>query len=178
MANEKFFTVSITYTASNDIFNAKVQKSNIVTAAAIPGITANEMPGEYVGPSKAYLYAADSATLPQYLKEKLGTITAHAATTEEPVTPAYNEYTDADVSYLTSSQLRWPKSVTNSIINILEAYRTPQIPVFRAWQTFKLAIAGGSMQFVTDSAAEAQFYVEAGKALANYGFEVTATPSN
>ena len=169
------FTVAITYTPSSDIFNAKVQKSNIVTSAAIPGITANEMPGEYVGPSKAYLYAEDSATLPQYLTEKLGTITAHAAATSENV--SYNTFTDAGLSLLTSSQLRWPKSVTNSIINILEAYRTPQIPVYRAWQTFKLAIAGGTMQFVTDSAAEADFYAEAGKALANYGFTVEVTPS-
>lgn len=170
------FTVAITYTPSSDIFNAKVQKSNIVTAAAIPGITATEMPGEYVGPSKAYLYAADSATMPQYLTEKLGTITAHAADPEHD-TPAYNEYTDAGLSLLTSSQLRWPKSVTNSIINILEAYRVPQVPVFRAWQTFKFAITGGTMQFVTDSAAEADFYAEAGKALANYGFTVEVTPS-
>ena len=156
------YTVTITYTPANDIFNAKVQKSNIVTAAAIPGITANEMPGEYVGPSKAYLYAADSATAPQYLKENL-------------VNNA--DLSDAGLSLLTSSQLRWPKSVTNSIINILEAYRTPQIPAYRAWQTFKLAIAGGEMEFAVETNAEAQFYVEAGKALAKYGFEVTATPS-
>lgn len=156
------YTVTITYTAANDIFNSKVQKSNIVTAAAIPGITANEMPGEYVGPSKAYLYAADSATAPAYLKENL-------------VNNA--DLSDAGLSLLTSSQLRWPKSVTNSIINILEAYRTPQIPVYRAWQTFKLAIAGGEMEFAVETNAEAQFYVEAGKALAKYGFEVEATPS-
>ena len=156
------YTVTITYTAANDIFNAKVQKSNIVTAAAIPGITANEMPGEYVGPSKAYLYAADSATAPAYLKENL-------------VKNA--DLSDAGLSLLTSSQLRWPKSITNSIINILEAYRTPQIPVYRAWQTFKLAIAGGEMEFAVETNAEAQFYVEAGKALAKYGFEVEATPS-
>ena len=156
------YTVTITYTPANDIFNAKVQKSNIVTPAAIPGITANEMPGEYVGPSKAYLYAADSATAPQYLKENL-------------VNNA--DLSDAGLTLLTSAQKRWPKSVTNSIINILEAYRTPQIPVYRAWQTFKLAIAGGTMKFVTDSAAEADFYAEAGKALANYGFTVEVTPS-
>lgn len=156
------YTVTITYTAANDIFNAKVQKSNIVTAAAIPGITANEMPGEYVGPSKAYLYAADSATTPQYLKENL---------------VKNSDLSDAGLSLLTSSQLRWPKSVTNSIINILEAYRTPQIPVYRAWQTFKLAVAGGEMEFAVETNAEAQFYVEAGKALAKYGFEVEATPS-
>ena len=156
------YTVTITYTAANDIFNAKVQKSNIVTAAAIPGITANEMPGEYVGPSKVYLYAPDSATAPAYLKENLVN---------------NSDLSDAGLSLLTSSQLRWPKSVTNSIINILEAYRTPQIPVYRAWQTFKLAIAGGEMEFAVETNAEAQFYVEAGKALAKYGFEVEATPS-
>lgn len=146
------YTVTITYTPAKDIFNAKVQKSNIVTPAAIPGITANEMPGEYVGPSKAYLYAADSATEPQYLKENF-------ATTSD--------------SYLTSSQLRWPKSVTNSIINILEAYRTPQVPVARAWQTIKLAIAGGQYAFAVESGADAAFYEEAGKALKNYGITVS-----
>ena len=36
------YTVKIEYIESKDIFNAKVQKSNIVTAAAIPGITATE----------------------------------------------------------------------------------------------------------------------------------------
>lgn len=146
------YTVTITYTPANDIFNAKVQKSNIVTPAAIPGITATEMPGEYVGPSKAYLYAADSATEPQYLKENF-------ATTSD--------------SYLTSSQLRWPKSVTNSIINILEAYRTPQVPVARAWQTIKLAIAGGQYAFAVESGADAAFYEDAGKALKNYGITVS-----
>lgn len=166
------FTVTITYTPADDIFNAKVQKSNIVTPAAIPGITANEMPGEYVGPSKAYLYAADSATLPQYIKEKLGTVTAHAATTD-PAAPAYNEYTDAGLSYLTSSQLRWPKSVTNSIISILEAYRTPQVPVARAWQTIKLAITGGTYTFAVESEEAAWFYRELNTDLAKYGISVT-----
>ena len=148
------YTVTISYTPANDIFNAKVQKSNIVTPAAIPGLSATEMPGEYVGPSKAYLYAADSATVPQYLKENF-------ATTND--------------SYLTSSQLRWPKSVTNSIMNILTAYRIPQIPVYRAWQTFKFAIEGTGehpYEFAVSTLAEAQFYADAGKALANYGFEV------
>ena len=171
------YTVKIEHIESKDIFNAKVQKSNIVTAAAIPGITATEMPGEYVGPSKAYLYAADSATRPQYLTENLVT-----GANIDPKNPgeghtAADAMADAGLSLLTSSQLRWPKSVTNSIINILEAYRTPQIPVYRAWQTFKLAIAGGTMQFATDSSAEAYFYGEAGKALENYGFKVTVTPN-
>lgn len=152
------YTVTITYTPANDIFNAKVQKSNIVTAAAIPGITANEMPGEYVGPSKAYLYAADSATTPQYLKENL-------------VNNA--DLSDAGLTLLTSAQKRWPKSVTNSIINILEAYRTPQVPVARAWQTIKLAIAGGQYAFAVESGADAAFYEEAGKALKNYGITVS-----
>jgi len=155
------YTITIVYSAEDDIFNSKVQKSNIVTAAAIPGITANEMPGEYVGPSKAYLYAADSATTPQYLKENL-------------VNNA--DLSDAGLSLLTSSQLRWPKSITNSIINILEAYRTPQVPVYRAWQTIKLAIAGGTTTFAVDTFEAAQFYVDAGKALAKYGITITAAP--
>lgn len=162
MAASEKFSVTISYTESKDIFNAKVQKSNIVTAAAIPGITANEMPGEYVGPSKAYLYAADTATTPQYLKENL-------------VNNA--DLSDAGLTLLTSAQKRWPKSVTNSIINILEAYRVPQVPMYRAWQTFKFAITGQTYEFIVDSLEAAQFYVEAGKALAKYGFEVTATPS-
>ena len=167
------YTVTITYTPANDIFNAKVQKSNIVTAAAIPGITANEMPGEYVGPSKAYLYAADSATLPQYIKEKLGKITVGTGSHGDPATEySYNNYADAELSYLTSSQLRWPKSVTNSIINILEAYRVPQVPVHRAWQTIKLAIAGGETEFAVETFEAAQFYADAGKALAKYGITV------
>ena len=161
------YTVTITYTAANDIFNAKVQKSNIVTAAAIPGITATEMPGEYVGPSKAYLYAADSATVPQYLKENFN-VTGTAG--DEALT-------DVSLSYLTSSQLRWPKSVTNSIINILEAYRVPQVPVYRAWQTFKFAITGGELEFAVETAEAATFYLDAGKALAKYGFTVATTPS-
>lgn len=152
------YSVTITYVAANDIFNIKKQSSNIVSAAPIPGVTANEMPGEYQGPSKPYLYAADNATAPQYLKENLVN---------------NSDLSDAGLSLLTSSQLRWPKSVTNSIINILEAYRTPQIPVYRAWQTFKMAIEGGSNTFEVPSMAEASFYEEAGKALTKYGFAVT-----
>lgn len=169
------YSVTITYTAANDIFNAKVQKSNIVTAAAIPGITANEMPGEYVGPSKAYLYAADAATRPQYLTENLVT-----GANIDPKNPgeehtAADAMADAGLSLLTSSQLRWPKSVTNSIINILEAYRTPQVPVARAWQTIKLAITGGSYTFAVESEAAAFFYKELNTDLAKYGIAVTVS---
>ena len=71
------------------------------------------------------------------------------------------------------SQKRWPKSVTNSIMNILEAYRVPQVPMYRAWQTFKFAITGQTYEFIVDSAEAASFYAEAGNALANYGFTVT-----
>lgn len=155
------YKVTIVYNPDADIFNAKVQKSNIVTPAAIPGITANEMPGEYVGPSKAYLYAADSATAPQYLKENLA-VNSNGAIGA-----------DANLSLLTSSQLRWPKSVTNSIMNILEAYRTPQVPVYRAWQTIKLAITGGTYEFAVDTYEAAQFYKELNDDLANYGITVT-----
>lgn len=157
------YTISITYSPANDIFLAKNQTSNIVTAAPIPGITANEMPGEYDGPSKPYLYAPDEATTPKFLKEKLFAGTGEASA-----------YTDANLHYFTSSQLRWPKSVTNSMINILEAYRTPQIPVYRAWQSFKMAIEGGTTKFKVDTYAQASFYVEAGKALKDYGFTVTS----
>ena len=172
------FTVTITYTPVNDIFNAKAQKSNIVTAAAIPGITANEMPGEYVGPSKAYLYAADSATRPQYLTENLVT-----GANIDPKNPgeghtAADAMADAGLSLLTSSQLRWPKSVTNSIINILEAYRTPQVPVARAWQTIKLAITGGTYTFAVKDEADAFFYKELNNSLAKYGISTEVTITN
>ena len=153
------YTITITYTKADDIFNAKAQASNIVTAAPIPGVTANEMPGEYFGPSKAYIYAPDEATAPAYIKENLVN---------------NGDLTDAELSLLTSAQLRWPKSVTNAITSILEAYKTPQVPVYRAWQTIKLAIEGGSNTFSVASFAESEFYVEAGKALNKFGITITS----
>ena len=153
------YKITITYTKANDIFNAKAQTSNIVTAAPIPGVSANEMPGEYFGPSKAYIYAPDNATAPAYIKENL-------------VNNA--DLSDAQLSLLTSAQLRWPTSVTNAITAILEAYKTPQVPVYRAWQTIKLAIEGGSTEFSVATFAESEFYVEAGKALAKFGITVAS----
>jgi len=153
------YNITITYTKADDIFNAKAQSSNIVTAAPIPGVTANEMPGEYFGPSKAYIYAPDSATAPAYIKENL-------------VNNA--DLSDAQLSLLTSAQLRWPTSVTNAITAILDAYKTPQVPVYRAWQTIKLAIEGGSNTFSVATFAESEFYVEAGKALKNFGIAITS----
>ena len=157
------YQITITYSPANDKFLTKNQGPNIVTAAPIPGLTATEMPGEYDGPSKPYLYAPDGATTPKFLKEKLYAGTGEASA-----------YTDANLHYFTSAQLRWPKAVTNSLINILEAYRTPQIPVYRAWQTFKMAIEGGTYTFDVDTFAQAQFYAEAGRALTDYGFTVTS----
>lgn len=153
------YNITITYTKADDIFNAKAQASNIVTAAPIPGVSANEMPGEYFGPSKAYIYAPDSATAPAYIKENLVN---------------NGDLSDAELSLLTSAQLRWPKSVTNAITAILEAYKTPQVPVYRAWQTIKLAIEGGETTFSVATFAESEFYVEAGKALAKFGITVAS----
>jgi hypothetical protein len=79
-------------------------------------------------------------------------------------------------SYGTASQRRWPTTVTDNIKSIIEAYKTPQVPVYRAWQSFKLAIDGSTpYTFEAASAAEADFYVNAGKALVNYGITVTST---
>ena len=84
-------------------------------------------------------------------------------------------------SYGTASQRRWPTTVTDNISSILEAYATPQVPVYRAWQTFKLAIDGGTpYEFSVASFAEAEFYREAGTALGKFGISVTvaeATPA-
>lgn len=84
-------------------------------------------------------------------------------------------------SYGTASQRRWPTAVTDNISSILEAYATPQVPVYRAWQTFKLAIDGGTpYEFSVASFAEAEFYREAGTALGKFGISVTvaeATPA-
>ena len=157
------YTITITYSPANDKFLTKNQGSNVVTAAPIPGLTATEMPGEYDGPSKPYLYAPDKATTAKFLKEKLFAGTGEA-----------KEYTEANMHFFTSSQLRWPKSVTNSMINILEAYRTPQIPVYRAWQSFKMAIEGGTYKFDVDTFAQSQFYAETGKALTDFGFTVAS----
>lgn len=156
------FTVTITYTAANDIYNMEKQGSNIKTVAPIPGLTSHTKPGTFDGPSKQYLYAADDATAPEYLKENLvknedGTITEMA-----------------NVSLLTSSQKRWPKSVAMSLMNILEAYLIPQISIYRAWQTFKMTADhdGVSNSFEVDTLAEASFYKDAGAALKDYGFTV------
>ena len=62
------------------------------------------------------------------------------------------------------------------LMNILQAYLIPQIPIYRAWQTFKMTadLDGASNSFDVDTAAEASFYVQAGAALKDFGFEVTS----
>ena len=158
------FTVTITYTAANDIFNMDKQTPNVKTVAPIPGLSSSTVPGKWRGPSKEYLFAADDATAPEYLKENLFTNSNGAITGI------------ANLSLLTSSQKRWPESVAMDLLNILQAYLIPQIPIYRAWQTFKMTadLDGTTNTFDVDTAAEASFYVQAGAALKDYGFTVTS----
>lgn len=153
------YTVTITYTAANDLLNAKKAEGGVVTPAPIAATPKN-------APSDAYIYAPTGSTTPIYNQETVITTTATGA-------PTTNTYTT--LGYNTSGQRRWPKG-SNSIIAILEAYATPQVPVYRAWQTFKLAIEGGSTVFTVETFAESEFYREAGKALNNYGITVVTEP--
>lgn len=157
------YSVTITYTAAKDIYNMDKQVSNIKSVTPIPGLSSSSMPGSWDGPSKEYLYAKDDATAPEYIKEKLFTQDTDGKLSRI-----------ADLSMLTSSQKRWPKSVAMSLLNILEAYLIPQIPIYRAWQTFKLTAEydGVTNTFDVDTLAEASFYKDAGAALADYGFTV------
>lgn len=157
------YTVTITYTAANDIYNMNKQTPNIKSVAPIPGLSSNSTPGTWGSPSDKYLYAPDDATAPVYNKENLFTNSSGALTAI------------ANLSLLTSSQLRWPKSATASMMNILEAYLIPQIPVYRAWQTFKMTASqdGTTNTFEVETLAEASFYKDAGEALKDYGFTVS-----
>lgn len=161
------YTVTITYTAAKDIYNIDKQTPNLKTVAPIPGLSSSTMPGKWKGPSKEYLYAADGATAPEYLKENL-------------YENSSNTLTPANLSLLTSSQKRWPESTAMDLMNILQAYLIPQIPIYRAWQTFKMTadLDGASNSFDVDTAAEASFYVQAGAALKDYGFEVTSAAAD
>lgn len=162
------YNVTITYTAADDIYNQSKQTTNIKTVAPIPGLTASTTPGSWDGASKPYIYASDDATAPEYNKENLFTNSSGAVTGI------------ANLSLLTSSQKRWPKSVAMDLMNILEAYLIPQIPIYRAWQTFKMTaeLDGATNTFAVDTLAEASFYVQAGAALKNYGFTVTSAAAN
>lgn len=161
------YTVTITYTAAKDIYNIDKQTPNLKTVAPIPGLSSSTTPGKWKGPSKEYLYAADGATAPEYLKENL-------------YENSSNTLTPANLSLLTSSQKRWPESTAMDLMNILQAYLIPQIPIYRAWQTFKMTadLDGASNSFDVDTAAEASFYVQAGAALKDYGFEVTSAAAD
>lgn len=153
------YTVTITYTPANDILNAKSEPQGIVSAVSIPGLTRQP------APSDQYIYAPANAAKAVYNAENVSTIDANGNIA------AVDKY--KDLTYLTSGQKRWAKAVTDAIYKIIEAYATPQVPVYRAWQTFKLAIAGGSISFETANYAEADFYKDAGKALTLYGIAVT-----
>lgn len=151
-----YAAITITYTPADDILNAKKEQDGVVTPAPIAKTPTT-------APSDAYIYAPAGSTTPIYNQETI-------ITTADGAAVAANAY--ATAAYNTSGQRRWPRG-TNSIIAILEAYATPQVPVYRAWQTFKLAIEGGSTTFTVDTFAESEFYREAGKALNNYGITVT-----
>ena len=159
------YTVTITYTAANDIYNIDKQTPNLKTVAPIPGLSSSTMPGKWKGPSKEYLYADDDATAPEYLKENLFNQNGSGVLAS-----------NANLSLLTSSQKRWPESTAMDLMNILQAYLIPQIPIYRAWQTFKMTadLDGASNSFDVTTAAEASFYVQAGTALKDYGFKVTS----
>lgn len=162
------YNVTITYTAANDIYNMDKQTPNVKTVAPIPGLSSSTMPGKWQGASKPYIYAADDATAPEYNKENLFTNSDGAITGI------------ANLSLLTSAQKRWPQSVAMDLMNILEAYLIPQIPIYRAWQTFKMTaeLDGVTNTFEVDTQAEASFYVQAGAALKDYGFTVTSEAAN
>ena len=162
------YTVTITYKAANDIYNMQNQELNVKTVAPIPGLSASTMPGKWPGASKPYIYAADNATAPEYNKENLFTNTNGSITAI------------ANISLLTSAQKRWPQSVAMNLMNILEAYLTPQISIYRAWQTLKMTaeLDGTTNKFTCDTYAEASFYVQAGAALKDFGFTVTSTEAS
>lgn len=160
------YQVTITYEPSKDIFNIRTAIENPVTGTQMP-VTPFSIPGLSHGetPSDAYIYADNSATTPVYNKELLSEVTAAGVA-------ANNEAPDTYATYLTGSQKRWPKQVTDNILSIIEAYATPHIPVYRAWQTIKLAVEGGSKTIIADTTAQAEFYREACKALTQYGISV------
>ena len=157
------YTVTITYTAANDILNAKKEEQGVVTPT--PVVTMANRPA----PSDAYIYAPEGATKPIYNAENFATIATADGTGKEK-----GEIVEVKglTTLLTASQRRWPKSTAKGLFQILEAYATPQVPVYRAWQTFKLAITSGSYEFPASTFAEAEFYREAGNALKNYGITV------
>lgn len=157
------YTITITYTAANDILNAQKETQEVVTPTPVM-LCANRP-----APSDAYIYAPEGSTKPVYNAENFATVAAAAGTGVEKgqVTAV-----PGNTTLLTGSQKRWPKSTANGLFGILEAYATPQTPVYRAWQTFKLAITSGSYEFEAATFAEAEFYREAGLALANYGITV------
>lgn len=155
------YTVTINYTAANDIFNAPAQGAGVVSPVSIPALTRQP------APSNAYVYAPDGATEQRYNQDAF-----MECDCDGKVVNADGSYKKG-MSYFPGSQRRWPKAVTDAIMKILEAYSIPQIPVFKAWQTFKLAIDGEEQEFTVGTFAESEFYREVGIALCKYGITVT-----
>lgn len=156
--------ITITYNPAEDILNARISESGVITPAPIPGL------GGRRPASDAYIYASDTSNERVYNAEILTPINQEG--TEE------TGNTTADVHFNTGGQRRWATSRTDSINTILAAYATPQVPVYRAWQTIKLAIEGGSKQIEVDNDAEREFYLQAGAALKEYGITISlSTPA-
>lgn len=157
------YTITITYTAANDLLNAKKEEQGIVTPTPVM-LCANRP-----APSDAYIYAKEGSTKPQYNADLFATVATADSSDKEK-----GEITNISgaTTFMPGSQKRWPKSTAKGLFQILEAYATPQVPAYRAWQTFKLAITSGSYEFAAETFAEAEFYREAGTALKNYGITV------
>ena len=155
------YKVSITYTAANDIFNAPAQGAAVVSPVSIPALTRQP------APANAYVYAPDCSTEPVHNQDAFMECNCEDGTIEK-VEGSFKK----GIVYFPGSQRRWPKAVTDAIMKVLEAYSIPQIPVYKAWQTFKLAIDGEKQEFVVGTFAESEFYREAGIALTKYGITV------
>lgn len=159
------FSVEIVYNPSQDIFNAKKGTNSVVTAAPIPGL------GGRTAPSDSYIYGSEGATKPEFVGDVF--LYDKDDNTQESPIPAGTVKNTASGAYASGSQKRWSRSVTADINSIIEAYATPQIPTYRAWQHFKLAIDGSdSYIFNVETFAEAEFYRSIGTALTKYGITV------
>ena len=177
-------TITITVGGASTTMNAASTTAAATAVAAAINAASTGAAAKYAATSSGAVVTMTEKTG----NEGTGAPTATTSTTDVTVAVATTKAGVAGsvasttlYSYGTASQRRWPTAVTDNISSILEAYATPQVPVYRAWQTFKLAIDGGTpYEFSVASFAEAEFYREAGTALGKFGISVTvaeATPA-
>lgn len=177
-------TITITVGGASTTMNAVSTTAAATAVAAAINAASTGAAAKYAATSSGAVVTMTEKTG----NEGTGAPTATTSTTDVTVAVATTKAGVAGsvasttlYSYGTASQRRWPTAVTDNISSILEAYATPQVPVYRAWQTFKLAIDGGTpYEFSVASFAEAEFYREAGTALCKFGISVTvaeATPA-